>query len=248
MSLKLTIAKAPIGQGRAIARNYVSTPLIKAPKASLPAPPQPESKQGVLLSGSDYFVFDFLDKEVEYSDVGSTNWEEIPRTRGFRPWLVDTGGRLRKLKFKATLYKGGQPVDDAMDQLFFMSSRPDVQTISYGKFETGTYRLTELSFTTITREAGTNNITHATCEFTLTQASDPPKSKPVPAAPAPAVVVPASAPTDPPKATYVVKRGDTLWNLAVKYYKNGSAYGRIADANGIKDVRNLKVGQTLVIP
>lgn len=52
--------------------------------------------------------------------------------------------------------------------------------------------------------------------------------------------------------THVVKSGDTLWLIAVKYYgkKNGSLYTRIAEANNIEpsDYNNLKVGRRLIIP
>jgi nucleoid-associated protein YgaU len=49
---------------------------------------------------------------------------------------------------------------------------------------------------------------------------------------------------------YVIKRGDTLWEIAEKYYGKGSEYTKIAEANGIKpiDYRRLKIGRELIIP
>lgn len=47
---------------------------------------------------------------------------------------------------------------------------------------------------------------------------------------------------------YVVISGDCLWNIAYKFYGSGVYYGKIAAANGIKDVSLIYVGQQLVIP
>lgn len=50
------------------------------------------------------------------------------------------------------------------------------------------------------------------------------------------------------KRTYRVKKGDTLWKIAKTYYKDGSKYMKIANANNIKNPNVIKVGQVLVIP
>lgn len=47
---------------------------------------------------------------------------------------------------------------------------------------------------------------------------------------------------------YVVKKGDTLWELAKKYYGSGSKWKVIADKNGVKNPRNLQIGTKLIIP
>ena len=52
----------------------------------------------------------------------------------------------------------------------------------------------------------------------------------------------------PPVETHTVKRGDTLWALAVKYYADGQQWTRIARANGITDAGKLRVGAVLKIP
>ena len=50
--------------------------------------------------------------------------------------------------------------------------------------------------------------------------------------------------------TYVVKDGDTLWALAMKFYGNGAKYTKIADANKdqIKNPSLIRPGWKLVIP
>ncbi len=65
------------------------------------------------------------------------------------------------------------------------------------------------------------------------------------------VPTPAPAPAPAPAAEgtiYVVRSGDCLWNLAYRYYGTGRAFGRIAEANGIRDPYVIYVGQKLTIP
>ncbi len=47
---------------------------------------------------------------------------------------------------------------------------------------------------------------------------------------------------------HVVKQGDTLWAIAVKYYKSGTKWREIAKANKITNPTTLRVGQKLTIP
>jgi len=47
---------------------------------------------------------------------------------------------------------------------------------------------------------------------------------------------------------YVVLKGDTLWSISEKYYKKGSDWKKIADANNISEPSKIKVGQSLIIP
>ena len=50
--------------------------------------------------------------------------------------------------------------------------------------------------------------------------------------------------------TYTVKKGDCLWNIAKKFYGNGSAYTKIYDANTnkIANPNLIYLGQVFVIP
>lgn len=117
--------------------------------------------------------------------------------------------------------------------------------LAYGPSEAGWYRVTSASQESVMRQAGTNHITRATVSMTFTQASD-----------AQLRISPLSggtAPTSAPKASsstrrHTVRAGDTLWALAVRYYGDGALWKRIADKNGIKDPRLLRIGAVLVIP
>lgn len=47
---------------------------------------------------------------------------------------------------------------------------------------------------------------------------------------------------------YKVKKGDSLWKIATKYYGSGKYYTKIVKKNGIKKPYIIKVGQLLIIP
>ena len=59
---------------------------------------------------------------------------------------------------------------------------------------------------------------------------------------------------DPPRSSpdvekrYVVRRGDTLSNIAAGVYRDSGVWRAIAIANGIRDPRTLEPGRTLVLP
>lgn len=63
---------------------------------------------------------------------------------------------------------------------------------------------------------------------------------------------PAAAPKTNPKnkGVYVVKRGDTLWGIAKRYYGNGRLYTKIFNANRdkIKNPNLIYPGQKFIIP
>jgi nucleoid-associated protein YgaU len=48
--------------------------------------------------------------------------------------------------------------------------------------------------------------------------------------------------------THIVLKKETLWSISQKYYKKGSDWKKIADANNISDPNKLEVGQNLTIP
>jgi len=48
--------------------------------------------------------------------------------------------------------------------------------------------------------------------------------------------------------TYVVRRGDTLSNIAAAVYRNAGAWREIARTNRIQDPRQLEPGRVLLLP
>lgn len=53
---------------------------------------------------------------------------------------------------------------------------------------------------------------------------------------------------EPNYYTHIMKHGDTLWNLAVSYYKNGNLWTKIAKASSISNPRRISVGCVIKIP
>lgn len=51
----------------------------------------------------------------------------------------------------------------------------------------------------------------------------------------------------PAQSTYVVKKGDTLWDIACRFYGDGTKWGTIAQKNGVTDPRKLQIGTVLQV-
>jgi hypothetical protein len=54
--------------------------------------------------------------------------------------------------------------------------------------------------------------------------------------------------TAPAERTHTVSAGDTLWSIATKFLGKGQRWQEIADKNGIRDPRSLKIGTVLKVP
>src|SRR5581483_2653268 len=77
------------------------------------------------------------------------------------------------------------------------------------------------------------------------------KNEPAPPPPAAAPPPPAAqtqAPQAPADRTYTVQAGDTLWDIATRYYGDGRQYPKIARANNIADPDVINIGVVLKIP
>ncbi len=61
------------------------------------------------------------------------------------------------------------------------------------------------------------------------------------APPAPAMPAPASR-------TYTIKKGDTLWSIAVKLLGNGQRWREIVDLNPGLEPTKLRIGQVITLP
>jgi Contractile injection system tube protein/LysM domain len=80
---------------------------------------------------------------------------------------------------------------------------------------------------------GTGEALRATLNVTFTEFLDPQKNL---------------RQTDPELTTRVVKRGDTLANIAAEVYRDAALWRLIAEANGLDDPRGLEIGRRLTIP
>ena len=48
--------------------------------------------------------------------------------------------------------------------------------------------------------------------------------------------------------SYTIRKGDTLWSIALRVYGNGQRWQDIAAMNGINNPARLPIGKTLVLP
>lgn len=48
-----------------------------------------------------------------------------------------------------------------------------------------------------------------------------------------------------PQKSYTVKKGDTLWEVACRFYGDGTRWGELAARNGVSDPRKLRIGTVL---
>jgi LysM repeat protein len=118
--------------------------------------------------------------------------------------------------------------------------------VAYGNFENGIWRITDMSIKTIRRGVTTNNFEQAEMTLTFTEVVDIRiGTGPVSGGVKPA---PAKKPTAPKTRIYVMKKGDTLSKVSIKYYGTASKWRKLADANKIKNPNRIKVGYRLKIP
>lgn len=137
--------------------------------------------------------------------------------------------------------------DSTTDQITGWADRGTRLRVTYGPYESGIWRITNLSIRSIQRTSESNNqFTLAELTITFTEVVDPK----VGTGPVSGGVKPApSKTTSAPKTrTYTVRKGDTLWGISIKYYGTGTKWRKIADANKIKNVNSIKPGQVLKIP
>ena len=49
------------------------------------------------------------------------------------------------------------------------------------------------------------------------------------------------------QTTYTVKKGDTLWDIACRFYDDGTQWRTLAEKNGVADPRKLPIGKVLTL-
>lgn len=105
----------------------------------------------------------------------------------------------------------------------------------------GQWRMTSFDYQVLGRQHGTNQPTRAVCNVTFTRVSDPVVS-----------VGPVSGGAKGGKGKrpkfYTWKKGDKLPEVAKRFYGDTKAWRKIADANKIRDPKNIKPGRKLRLP
>ena len=190
-------------------------------------------------------VVQYAPREVEF-DQNGIDWQESARP-GRLPVLRYAGKKARRVTMTFVFYsKSRSSVGREMNVLLLMANRDRHLSMSYTQMERGSWVITNISYKVLHRNIH-NHPYHAevTCTFQEVR-----KDQVIPG--------PIVAKRNPPQTKkkkkksggriYVVKRGDTLWDLAVRFYGSGLKWRRIADANGVKNPRLLQIGKRLRIP
>jgi LysM repeat protein len=188
----------------------------------------------------------YAPQEIEYDGL-TQDWTTADRS-GSTPLLLRKGDLLETMKFSLIFASPNllQVQTGQVNALRQLCKTQERILVRFGPTEAGLWRITACTIASVQRHPSTNEITRMTVSLTLTQASD--------AAPAVGPVSPPAPPAPPQKKptprTYVVKKGDCLWNIAKRYYGSGPLWPRIFDANRklIKNPNLIYPGQRFVIP
>lgn len=199
-------------------------------------------------SGKLSFTFELAPREIEYGGMAQS-WTEAERS-GNTPLLMRKGDLLDTMKFSFTMserYIMNYQQTDAFNALKAVSKTRERVMVQYGPLESGLWRVTDCTVSSVLRHPDTNEITRATASVTLTRASDPA----VAVGPVTGGVRPAPGPPAPaPPRTYVVVRGDCLWRISQRFYGRGELWPRIYDANRgqIRNPHWIYPSQRFIIP
>lgn len=198
-------------------------------------------------SGRLAFAVDFAPSEIDYGGM-AMNWAEAKRS-GDKPLLLHEDMPLRTMSFDFMIsdkYDMQQPQTSKIAILRGMGRSFERFLVAFSSSEQGLWRVKDLKVKSEARAEDGDEITRATVSITLAEASDPapavgPISKPPPKPPTPPA---------PVRRTHTVRKGDTLWAIAKRYYNNATLWPRLYDANRkiIRDPHWIYPGQRLIIP
>jgi len=193
---------------------------------------------------------DVAPREIDYGGLPH-EWASAERS-GNTPLLLHSSTPLRTLSFSFTIVDKQDmqaPQTSKVALLRDIARTFERVLVAFSPSEQGLWRITDLKISSELRTEATDEISRATVSITLTEASDPapaigPLAPPPPPAPAPK---PSAAGGG---RTYVVVKGDCLWNIAKRFYGTGASWPRIYDANRklIKDPHWIYPGQKFSIP
>lgn len=196
-------------------------------------------------------VLPYAPREVEHSGL-SDEWATIERP-GRKPLVVRAADGLAVMSFEVLFARADHTdsVEDLIATLRTIAASSARVTVSLGPSERGVWRLSSVTVRSQLRQPMTNAITRATVSLSFTEAVDSvtkvgpvsggyAKPKPKPATKA--------ATRRPGPRYYLMRKGDTLWALATRYYGNPYKWPVIAKASGIRNPRTIPIGKRITIP
>lgn len=216
--------------------------IVYTPTLSTPRPVHPKAK--ISTDGGLSIVLPFAPNEVEHGGIADV-FSTLDRP-GRKPLVTRTAEGLRVTSFEVLLARPDHQasVEDYISLLHRIGRSGDRITLSLSALETGiVWRMTDLSISTRQRQHGTNAVTRATASLAFEEAVD-----------AVVNVGPLSGGTKTKRRRvrrtthYVVKKGDRISRIALRFYGDPNGWHRIAKASKLKHPHKLKPGRRLTIP
>lgn len=200
-----------------------------------------------LEDGSKRTVMPFGPTVVNHTGI-APQWDET-QIPGGRSILRRTNLPRRRWSAEFVLSHKSmtKSVQDVIANLQAIAGSKQRCRIHYGTYESGLWRVMSVDVSSVQRRKSDNSMVHATASIEFAWDGDNDggmvarhkkgqkrrgKAK--------------QGSTH--KRVYVVKKGDNLFTISQKYYGDRDKWRRIADANGLRDARGLKVGLRLRIP
>lgn len=216
-----------------------------------PAPPVPRRivRRFVIADAAGHRLeLPFVPLPTSHGGFG-WRWEVVERA-GRTPLLLRGTRNIKELSFTLLLGHSDyqHTIDLTLNALENLAGLGGPFSLTYARPERGLWRLTALSYEVTLRAPVTNAPTRAMVSLAFTETSDRPRLVgPARKAPTTSKKTP-TTPKKPAQRTYTVRSGDTLSGIAQRLYGAAYKWRQIADLNGIRDPRTLRVGQVLRLP
>lgn len=195
---------------------------------------------------------------TEFSSIGQ-EWSESARA-GRESVMRRTGKKTKEFSISIELgvTDRTKTVKYQLKNLEDWANTVKPVRIIFTSNETGYYHITDFSYTVNERRESDNEPSRASVTLSFRRAvtesikigaiKRPVKKKPTPKKKYKPKAKPKPKAKKKKVRTHKMRKGDTLWDLARKYYGNSNKWKKLADANKIKNVRKIPIGKVIKIP
>lgn len=239
--------------------------IARAAKNADPLIPKSTLKMLIATENGTTFIAPFAPQTIDYGERG-VNFSEVGR-EGTYGVMRRVGMKTPVLSFSLTIAgpgtHGRMDITPWIETLDAIAESGQRISILYTAREQGTWLLTGYSLN-VTHRNREHMPSRAEASLTFTRITNEAayfgpvnggSAVAVPPPPPPPAPSPGATPSSGGQSssggggqTYVVKKGDTLWDLAQKFYRNPNKWPKIADANKIRNPKLLQIGTKLTIP
>jgi LysM repeat protein len=189
----------------------------------------------------------FAPKQVSYYVTGR-KYNEVERPDR-KPITTSPGISLKQMSMELFIGSNNfeKSIDSDLATLEQLAFTKQILLVEYDPRTQGQWNITSLDYESIERQDGSNIITRANVNIEFTEAIGFNAKTNVASLVAGSASLVASTTSNSNPKTYVIKKGDTLSAISIKFYYTPNKWRVIADANKL-DPKNLKVGKTIRIP